>query len=661
MPQLNVSRPSVSRSFSGAPKDLRMLRSPPSPPKRPNLPQVLRGLAGGRRNEAESATLSVLVFAPTGHGKSTLINSVHQHLEGGDAPNVLIGTGASMGRRTSQSTFADVPARSLRFNKLELSEPSELERQHLLEKQVCDYQRGIDDLLRKNIADLGRKSKEEVDLWLEEQDMGEHLVESLHQHRDAIQKCASSSDYTAEVCPGDDMMMPNTQEPVNLRWIDTPGLDDSYAQDDKILAALLKKLCEWNTGLLATVCVVKHDVPNGNAFFKALQRYWHQFEPFQNNWIFVHTGWDPHSSDDYRGGETFESACALRKAALIVDLARHMGASSSELVNCQHVFIENGGLLTAKRVASRNKPIQELLKMEQAKSINRLLAAVLRNSPVKVRELPFRKSEKILDMDKQLRGIAQGWTIIVAERLTSFQNLLDAETKKLVDLQQVCEVELDTQPTEAVGFWLHRRTETVTLDVTLPRPDMLEHVQVSAIPSHRHWFGSCVHEGVREEKNGSTSKAVWTPTISSPPLMGFKYALKLTAPGEVWNSNAIEELQRNISRLNNTITGLVSARDALNNLKLDINQESIKLQLWCSNYDSFYDWYHGEDGQQADQVTILERYGNAMHLPPGCWCELKSPITEESGGWWYTEESGRAGRTLSTTATASAMCYNIAS
>jgi len=477
-------------------------------------------------------------------------------------------------------------------------------------------------------------------------------------------KMASKQQYAGMVQAGDGLKMvvghQNQQMKLRLRFIDTPGLDDSDGGDDEFMAEVLQKMsAQGDADLLAFVFVTRVGAVWSGGFLEAAKRYWEQFPDLRSNWIFLHTAMNPYQDEDYKSGQNYEEACVMRKAALTNELARAFGGSAGNvalLQQCQHIFIENEGLINSTRrmnPGSEKYAVQQLQLMERAKSVNRLLQAMQSNSPASMKDIPFLKSREIREKDNELMGRIEGIKEgvktalrIAADRLsanvaentrlsqekTNLKSAKEKSQSRLAEIDKDGYVCLRRKYVEYQGSWAFWAGWHVTEEVCCAynRPD---DICRSAMQSANYTNGSYVDSPLVSEGN----QIMWKPIVQSSIWSGVAYTFKLEVSFKNFHRDEIQTCKKEVDDLQQRIRDvdreqaqfkgqntkdqamidvLNRQTDVLDDLKRDLKADKKSVKAWSrpGGYREFYHWLGLVKHSDTPVPEILVRYGGVMQL-----------------------------------------------
>jgi len=375
---------------------------------------------------------------------------------------------------------------------------------------------------------------------------------------------------------------------------------------------------------------------------------------------------------DYQYGSTYEEECELRKAELVQSLTVAFGGEATELACCPHIFIENGGLLTAKRVRGADVAVRELQLMARAQAVNKLLTAMSTNSPLSMAAMPFLKSPKILDKDKELEGIIMGikegmtGTLrVVADRLedsvSKHQELSSKRAQVLADLANVAAKLDDTdkdgyktlckKDVDLSGSWAFWRGWNEEVALSTQSADSRSVIK-TAVKSSNYPRGDYRDADlVIDRSNGFVS---WKPTVTSPIWCGVGYTFKLEMSfRDYYEKDIIEakearkDHQSEKTRLDaemgksshakskdeQMIIQLNKRVSVLDELVTDIRQPKKSVEEWMKpdGYAEFYRWLTKEDALLKKPTVVLVKYGSVMGLRDDDLDALVADFTSGSG------------------------------
>lgn len=505
--------------------------------------------------------------------------------------------------------------------------------------------------------------------------MPERVVDALLDYRDLMVKCANRGEYRAEVRPGDPLTVRNhhgEEFDLRLRFLDTPGLDDSKGRDDEFMPEVLTKMgAQGDADLLAFVFVVRAGATWSGGFLSAAKRYWEQFPDFRPNWIFLHTAIDPYLDKDYQPGNTYEEACELRKAKLMSALAANFGGDVKDLMFCPHVFIENEGYIKASRVRGDSVGKRELQLLARAQAVNKLLNNIASNSPVEMKDLPFLKSPKVLEKDRELRGVIEGikegmkGTLrVVAERLeaglqryTELSDRRDAAVRKLDrindrlnDIDKDGTKTLDKKDVDKPGSWAIWAgwNEEQSLHAITDFPGQVSRV---ADKSSNYSYGDFIQAPLEFSGNA----VHWKPSVTSPIWCGVGYTFKLEISYRDYHKTEIADLKKSRHDQQSDLDGVVQELaktssgnsrdeqmrmtlnkriDVLDKLGRTLSRDRVSVSEWSrpGGFAQFYKWYQEADDSGKERISpkiVLVRYGNVIGLDQS---DLDDLLVDNKGG-----------------------------
>lgn len=343
-----------------------------------------------------------------------------------------------------------------------------------------------------------------------------------------------------------------------------------------------------------------------------------------------------------------------------------------ELAYCPHVFIENGGLLTAKRLKGSDVAVRELQLMARAQAVNKLLLAISTNNPLSMAAMPFLKSPKILDKDKELEGmimgIKEGMTgtlRIVAERLedsvSKHQEISSKRAQVLADEANVAAKLDDTdkdgyktlckKDVDLPGSWAFWSGWGQEVALSTQSADSRSIIK-TAVKSPNYPRGDYKDADLAiEASNGFVS---WKPSVTSPIWCGVGYTFKLEMSFRDYYEKDIKQAkearmahQNELTRLDaelgksshaksqdeQMIIQLNKRVSVLDQLVTDIRQPKKSVEEWMKSdgYAEFYRWLTKEDVLLKKPTVVLVKYGSVMGLRDDDLDALAADFTSGSG------------------------------
>lgn len=491
----------------------------------------------GNSRAAASAISATMVFiAPTQSGKSKAIDEFHI-MQGQPRPSASGLLQVGNGKQSCTSSPMLLPPFHVHYLKLNTWEP-----------QNTDLRRKIEKLTNRG----GRSRPGASEKFSEE--MCEALCDFRVQWKgDQAWKAGVELDISRPVS----LQVKDTGLcPLQLRCLDTPGLDDSFGRDDEHMENILSAMGAPEVGnIIAFVFLAKSGQPFSDRFLKTVQRYWDQFPSFRHNWIFLHTAMDP-SRTDYDDDSCFEHEIDERRWLLVQSLERVCNDKDGVLRTLPHIFVDN--VIPDGRKVAKDPSLLiglEMKKAAKAEAHNELLLNVASNKPVPVQNLSYRKSEAMQRIDENLIGQFRAYKLGLLETLEALEcqhtRLMGKYTKsveRLAELQgQVAQTQqqLDSLDTDELVCAAQRRPhrpwrllgndETITIPSKIP----IAHRDITCASAYA---SSQAEDLGVEEVGGGTF--VWKVRISSPPLRGCEVVLKIFTEKRHKHQNEIKRLSK---------------------------------------------------------------------------------------------------------------------
>ncbi|KAG0203963.1 hypothetical protein BGX28_003931 [Mortierella sp. GBA30] len=293
-----------------------------------------------KASRAPMPTYNILLLGQTQAGKTTFIEAVKQYVEPNCSVDIdAIGDGCCS--KTEEVTSKQVETNFAEYNLIDTSKSSRINPMQFVSFQTQDAERQID------IAEL--------------------LGGSYSEYKKMI---ARTDDLEARQNPN------STEATCSLRIFDTPGLDDTKGQDEKIVADILSSL--QNAGKIHLVLIlIALQTPMTRSLVAALDTYSKIFSEMGKLWAFVFTKVDPWVYHPSEG--KFEKSMASRKR----ELKHVMGRDIPHFVIDCHL--------------DEDRPAYLFLRQRM---IRRILLDVKFNVPVPLTKMQLHKTEKMVQVDK---------------------------------------------------------------------------------------------------------------------------------------------------------------------------------------------------------------------------------------------------------------------
>eukprot|EP01013_Petalomonas_cantuscygni_P009529 TRINITY_DN22377_c0_g1_i1.p1 TRINITY_DN22377_c0_g1~~TRINITY_DN22377_c0_g1_i1.p1 ORF type:complete len:527 (+),score=95.35 TRINITY_DN22377_c0_g1_i1:174-1754(+) len=189
-----------------------------------------------------------------------------------------------------------------------------------------------------------------------------------------------------------------------ITLLDTPGLDDSNlgASDEDHQYNILKELVLCKS-VTAFVFVINSRSPFTGGFQRIFRQYWDAFKDFRTRFIVVHTYFDP-LDEDYEPRQK-ECLRAFRKTF-----------PETANIDMPHVFIDS-------MWGKSKRGFPEVKAAMAAESVNQLRMFVETRDSTSVDQITYRKTQRMMELDKQVMSHVQGLA-------AGLQETLDIEDEK---------------------------------------------------------------------------------------------------------------------------------------------------------------------------------------------------------------------------------------
>lgn len=206
-------------------------------------------------------------------------------------------------------------------------------------------------------------------------------------------------------------------QPIAIRALDTPGIEDSKGQDDEHIERVIDMVLEMET-LSGLVMVTKCGCPITPAWKSQVSRYWRLFPMMQSQWIFVHTCADPYAKHNLqrRTESSFESA-SMERIGVVNEAMREL--TGVEDFDAAHIFVES------------DVEDEECLAAYLAEQHNALFTLVCNFSPVQIQTLSFTKGPALLAIDARVSSALMSTIDAVTATLLE----MDEDLGKLLELR----------------------------------------------------------------------------------------------------------------------------------------------------------------------------------------------------------------------------------
>ena len=204
-------------------------------------------------------------------------------------------------------------------------------------------------------------------------------------------------------------------EPVSIKMLDTPGLEDTKGEDDEHVMKVMEAVLDIGS-LSAIVVVCKCGLPITPTWQKHIRRYWKLFPMMQSQWIVVHTHSDPFaiSARNRRDKSSYEEACEKRRQ-VVGDAIKE--ATGDENAQAAHLFVE----CDSER--------SEVLKAVFAEQLNTFCCWVASFKVVPIEELHYEKGRDIQEIDNMWLSSLDAETKTIASTLNTVENQLEEFVK----------------------------------------------------------------------------------------------------------------------------------------------------------------------------------------------------------------------------------------